>query len=325
MMQKKEPAAFSSYNTGQNGTKGAYLLLERLGFSVSRTDTASKELAHGNVLVLMEPGLDYAAESSTIKELNQWVYEGNTMVLAGNHKKYFAFSQSGKKDSSLPDITDFKLPLEYDKAYYDLSYGSGRFRLVSDTALFQNSGLSKEGTATKLTTLMWDFHEKNIVFIEKGSEKLFSLSSGWRESPLKLLNTTWQLILLQIVIGIILLLFFTGGRVGLPLTYKRGMSRDENEDVEAFGRLMEQSGLSKDAMLLYYEQFQKEAVSYFKTQDALNQRLLEGLWSQWGLNNIENLKEVNEWILKMKDSKKVSCESVVKFFQNLDILREEIK
>ncbi|WHH58111.1 DUF4350 domain-containing protein [Petroclostridium sp. X23] len=322
--QQREPISYSSYSAGQEGVKGAYLLLEKLGFSVARSNGNLDDLGSESVLILIEPQLSYKKKDEELKHLNQWVYEGHTMVIVGNYQKYFMFSSDEKKDTDLEKLAAFRFPEDHDKKYYDGHYGKGTFRLIPDMRLFLNGGLRQEGNASALAATLWDFEDRKMFFSEYGGALLLGQNKRWENSPITLLNTTWKFILLQIMIGFIIFAFFTNKRLGIPDIYREETMRSENEDVQAFAGLMMQTGLSNDAAVLYYRRFEEEASAYFKTTVSGNGELLEQLWKTHGLKHFAVLQAVRRQMLSNNKNEKRHGNEMIDIFQNIDMLREEI-
>lgn len=73
----KKKVDFSSYSTGPEGTKGAFMLLSELGFNVSRYEAGFDSLPEG-LLIIIEPDYDFADRE--IFSLKQWISHGNTLV-----------------------------------------------------------------------------------------------------------------------------------------------------------------------------------------------------------------------------------------------------
>jgi hypothetical protein len=322
-LEGRAPRPYSSYSTEEEGSKGAYLLLDKLGFSISRAENGVDNLTAGSVIIIAEPVINYAADMGTVEMLNRWVYQGNTLVLIGSYKKYFTYASDENNDSALSGLAEFTPPEGSVKPYCDLKYGSGSFRVIPYPGLLTNGGLKEEGSATALVTALWDFHDKPLAYYEKGPETLLSLSPSWNSSPLGLLNNTWKLILLQCLVGFALLGFFSGKRLGQPLAYHKEAVREENEDISAISGLLGQANLQLEALNLYYRQFEKEASSYFKVKIAGDTELLESLWKQYSLKFPEKLSLIHRYVPEGKDDK-LSGESMVQLFQHLDSLREEI-
>ncbi|MGE4283594.1 MAG: DUF4350 domain-containing protein [Clostridia bacterium] len=323
--QQQEPLPYSSYSTYPSGTKGAYLLLEKLNFKIARHQGGAKEIQPESILILFEPQFDYSDKNDEIKQLNQWVYNGNTMIIAGDYQKYFTYSANeGQSSGFLSGLNALEIPSDSGKSYYDKPFGMGTFRLIPDASLFLNSSLRRKGAATRLVAAVWDYYDRPVLFGEPEGTQLFEKKAQWKNSPITLLNTTWQLILFQVVVGLIGLLFLNNRPLGLPATYQEEAVRAENEDVQALAGLMERAEQYEDALLLYYQQFEKEAAVYFKRNLHKKDGLLELLWKENRLKHYEELREVLDRVLGNNHNKKIADSDVISLFQSIDILREEI-
>ena len=326
--QGKKIGPYSSYGVESDGIKGAYLLLAQFQFTLSRLEGEIEQLKEGDVLFLIEPEPEYGMKQEMLKRINRWVYNGNTVVLAGDYRKYFLYSLSADPDQeALIHLAVFRWTEKHEKVYVDVPYGKGNFRLIPNVRLFTNGLLKKEGTATKLMEALWVYRDKPVVFYEYSPE-LTGSPQQRRKSPLSLLNTSWKLILLQSFIGLLLLFIFNGRRLGKAIDYEKETLREENEDTKALASLMEQAALKEDALHLYYEQFRDEACRFFKVSglkenDEESFKRLEDLWEKRSLRHGEKLKEIHRSLSLV--NRTLSHQEVAAAFQKIDILREEMR
>jgi|GEM_PF-4512997 len=323
--KKAEYPAFSSYSTDPDGTKGAYLLMQKLDFHVSRFESVREMPEANSVLIMIEPPLDVLAQNNYLHQLCQWVKEGNTLILTGAYRKFFTYAVQGNNDPALKEMITVKWSAKPGKEYMDIPYGSGTFRVILQTSLFTNSTLQIEGNPTKLIESFWDLHARPFAFYEYGRNQIAQSASILNQSPLSLINTTWQLALLQLVLAMAAAAFFIGKRLGPPIIYIKETVRPENEDILALASLMEQAGLTKDALQLYYHEFIREASAYFKTNLSDNPQELEILWAEQRLSDLNILHEVQHSLSDMTDSNRLSPKEAINIFKKIDHLRKELK
>ncbi|NLY43742.1 MAG: DUF4350 domain-containing protein [Clostridiaceae bacterium] len=301
------------------GVKGLYLLLEELDFNVS---SVSGDISHyKGVVILFEPQMGMAHDEK-IMPFKEWVSRGNTLIIVGNYNRFFKFldDPDDMQEKSIPET--FKWPEDHEGIFYDIPYGRGNFRLIPDLNFFTNAGMRKKGNATRIINCLWEYHDVPIYFYSFLDEGRLKLSGVWSNSPISLLNWTERFILIQILLGIILYVFFVGKRLGLPVVYEEEALRKENEDVLALAALMERADLRQDALMLYYRQFEKEASGYFKRDISGNAELLEELWMQYELGNLDELREVHEYTESIKKGEALSKENMIDAFRKIDKLRE---
>jgi len=324
--QKEALPPYSTYGVDADGFKAAYLLLEELGFFVDRLTEDGKVPEDGDVLVIVEPDPGILTQKEEILRLNDWVHRGNHLVLIGNYRRYFDASRyMDPEDEEWDALARTQWPGDSSRHFVDVPYGGGSFRLLEEASPYGNAGMMERGNATRFVQALWDYRSRRILFYEYGSGgKAAGEDGGIAGSVLQLLGPSGQLILLQIVLGLILLILVKGKRFGLPRSYRQEFVGNEEESVLAMGRLMGQAALKGDALRLYYEEFTREA-AYCLGIGPAEESALENAWKERGLEGWEIFREVREYVEEVNRGSHPGDTALIQTFQKIDRLREEIK
>jgi hypothetical protein len=261
----------STYASGPDGSKAAYLMLERLGYPVERS-TAQLGAPEGSGLVfLIAPQKSLDAEAD-LDELATWIQEGGTLVYAPSVFEPDSPGLQGMLGLRVehhvrlgyaPD----RVPLSSDYApartvaingtsavkpragseplrtgvlegnsIAERSIGRGRAIVVADPSVFSNVGLREADNALLLATLCAHHGGSGPILFEERTHGFANLGSVL---PFSKKNAVGALVLA--LAAALLYGFGAGVRLGPPSAPKGKERRASTEQITALGRFYERA------------------------------------------------------------------------------------
>ncbi|HTC95818.1 MAG TPA: DUF4350 domain-containing protein [Terriglobales bacterium] len=271
----------SSYATGSNGGKAAYLLLQELGYSVARWEASLDKLPSpteaDTVLVLAEP--IEGATSQDRQALESWLQKGGTVLATGHAATYFLpqhaaeleYETEWKKfqagtpsnlSRGIPQITmkpesywDTKkaaVPVIFGDEDHAVvvcySYGKGRVIWWAGSTPLTNAGLKEAGNMELLLNSVGASQNKEILWDEYFHGERPGLLSYFAATPL-----VWGFA--QLGIGLLAIFFTYSRRSGpvRPLATEPRLS--PLEFVDSLGGLYQRAHAASAAVGVAHQRF----------------------------------------------------------------------
>jgi len=234
---------YSTYNSQEKGCKALYSLTERLGFDVGRYLKKSKMLDYNGVLVAIKPESLFD-EKFEQEDLISWVKKGNVLFVIDS-KDIINNSRIFKEVIKTNDNDNF---VEY-------SLGDGKVYFYENVAQVQNSKLKEYSYKAPLDVIdIFDkYKDKKIMFDEYyhgfGKQEL-----GFFDT----LSDTQFIIVLQIILAIMILMFYKSKRFGKPILVMRHRKRLENENIYALANVYQRSKSYSLVLKSYVENLKKD-------------------------------------------------------------------
>jgi hypothetical protein len=236
---------YTSYSTGERGTKALYLLLEKLGYKPRRLRvphlTATRAEGLAIVLVPGRPSID----RTDVERLLEWVRQGNTLLFAPNEYEDQLAGSLGIKlhrgrslETSIAPFAFTNLTVGIQRlvvrsgdrvvtermdvlqhfrdsvggVVVSLREGAGTVVVLSDPYLMTNAGLPEGDNLTLLTNILFSYADAKTVYFDEyhhGFERRPTLLHLFRSTSLG-----WAL--LQVAAAVVLLMYSRGRRFGRP-------------------------------------------------------------------------------------------------------------
>ncbi len=242
----KKKVDFSSYSTGQEGTKGAFMLLSELGFSVSRYEKGIDSLPEG-VLLIIEP--DYDLSEREIFDLKQWLSNSNTLVFLSEYdnsvyKKWNMKVKEGRSSGvfqplhsagPVSGVTDVKFTsmsrldgftdgmVEYfgdDTGPFMVTCpeGKGNAVFITDNTLISNKSIGNLDNSVLLVSIVNSYGGKDSnIYFDEYHHGYGAVTYDRKETLSTWMPVYMKVILLQLFLAIFIFLFARSLRFGLPV------------------------------------------------------------------------------------------------------------
>lgn len=242
----KKKIDFSSYSTGPEGTKGAFMLLSDLMFNVSRYEAGFDSLP-GGLLIIVEP--DYDLTDREIFSLKEWISRGNTLLFFSEYDNslYKKWNMKIKESKSsgvfqplhpfgpVSEVTDVKFTslsridgfadgmVEYfgdatGALMVTFPEGKGQAVFITDNKLISNKSIGNLDNSILLVSILNSYTGKgsNIYFDEYhhgyGTVTYDRKETFWTWMPVYM-----KVIILQLFFAIFIFLFARSLRFGKPV------------------------------------------------------------------------------------------------------------
>ncbi len=264
----------STYNTDVSGVKALYLLLDRLGFSVSRFSHYYDRLPpHDTLLVVLSP--EYSVSREEAQNLLEWVKEGGSVLWGTNRQDLFgtllhleiadsgppatkigvddlsvAFDGKGRIEGSLSSENRILLRDHAGIVMLRKQVGSGKVYFLTVSDVLTNHTLEKEDNAAFLVRLLDQEGFQKIAFDEyhHGMEEYRSFA--W------FLRPNMKMALTQLTIVCLLFLYWLSKRFGPIRSIPSPLRRSSLEFIRAKANLWQRAGACSLALRFLMESFQ---------------------------------------------------------------------
>lgn len=278
----------SSFSTGKEGTKAFYMLLDNLGFPVSRQMKGVDEIpSDATVMIGVDPKKQFGYDGMV--ELDNWVRRGNTLILAvsdlpdagvfdvdvDSHGEIALepvtvaprrgeFS-AGASRVQLDPVVYFK-PQRGDRAIIEDDkcrliavehpLGRGRVIVFGDPLMFSNSRVGQEDNIVLLTNIVYERANGGRVMFAEWDRMAMTRD----EEPAKpILGRAGTYVMILLLFVVLATLISAGRRFGevhpLPETQEQ---RRSLEFVQAVAGLYRRSEAREAAVGAVYHSFRRE-------------------------------------------------------------------
>ena len=299
----KKKVDFSSYSTGPEGTKGAFMLLSELGFNVSRYERSFNSLPDG-VLLIIEP--DYDLTEIEIFYLKQWLSNGNTLVFFSEYDNslYKKWNMEVKESKSsgvfqplhssgpVSGVTDVKFTsmfridgftdgmVEY---FGDITgslmvicpEGKGQAVFITDNTLISNKSIGNLDNSVLLVSIMNSYAGKGSnIFFDEYHHGYGTVVYDRKETLRTWMPVYMKVIILQLFLAIFICLFARSLRFGSPVPLSTKPSGPcQAEFVISMANLFIRAGGRKEIAAELYSSFKRDIVKKLaiKNQEDYNE------------------------------------------------------
>jgi len=299
----KKKVDFSSYGTGPEGTKGAFMLLSELGFSVSRYEKSFDSLPAGLLLVI-EP--DYDLTGSEIFSLKQWLSGGNTLVFFSEYDNslYKKWNMKMKESKSagvfqplytagpVSGVTDVKFTslsridgfadgmVEYfgdgtGPLMVTCPEGKGHAVFITDNTLISNKSIGNLDNSVLLVSIVNSYAGKGSnIYFDEYHHGYGTVTYDRKETLRTWMPVYMKVILLQVFLAIFICLFARSLRFGLPVPLSAKPSCPcQAEFVTSMANLFIRAEGRREIAGELYSSFKRDIVKKLaiKNQDDYNE------------------------------------------------------
>ncbi len=342
----------STYSSGPNGTKAAFLLLEQLGFRAVRSRSSLSSIPPGaKIIFIIDPLPMMLFTGREIAALDEWVWKGGTLICFNGYPRLFPaledvdvkqieyqesvyeprhkigyFSNIRKlKTSSAVRITEISETLGYKTLMKDEKgilaavkpQGKGRIIVIADPSLITNAGIGRSDNAVFIANLATLNARKGetIVFDE------YHQGYGEKRSVAHLLGKYGRMAAVLLAMALIFALYSVGRRFGAVRPAEKPSVRVNYEYIEAMGRLYQRAGASSAAAEILCREFQKKLAKELQIPESAGiDALAEAASKAWHKNSGEVRQLLKRCSLvaggeKISDAEIVRLVSDMKHFQ----------
>jgi len=307
---QKTPDPYGLASTEPDGVKGFYMLLEEVGFSVSKVTALA---GHNGVGIMLFPTFN---EIDTLSaSLLDWVDAGNYLVILGNphiyswdndefETQYLAFQKLSRLGNN-----------DHPVISYTHDIGKGSIKVIPDGEICTNKELRQEDNAVHLINALRDFAGKDIYFLNTAimAQVTAGAQTVWAAIP----SAVW-LIIIQLVLALLLWLKAATNYLGQPLIKEHHDAPAEDEDILALGRMLHEHKHNKAVLEWLYQLFREDiAFTLGVGPEDDNQTFMTQAVSQYPDNREELLQ-----LQKIRQQQSVSDRDLVKAEHIMGRIRE---
>jgi hypothetical protein len=229
---------YISYDNDLDGVKAMYLVLDDLGYNVKRFEKPARFLKNYKdyTMILYSPDYNMLANNNEKTYLFKWVEEGNNLVIVDKDFFLKIFFEENK-EMILKNMKDGE-PNHF-------LYGDGQIILITNPDKYTNLGLRKIDPGIEFIRNIEELKKKKILFNE------FYHNLGDQGSIWDMFSTSGQIILIQILLGIVTIIFIKSRKFGKEIKVSSSIKRRRNDKIYTLASIYKR-GKHIDSMLKQY-------------------------------------------------------------------------
>jgi hypothetical protein len=215
---------YSTYSTEINGNKALYLLTGQMGYDVKRYERPARFLPDNTVMTALNPDVNTFNDKDEQKYLEQWIAKGNIFILIADTEYMEKYD--------LEYLKTGKLLLQIGESDAVYSFGSGKVFILFNCNNYTNAGLKSIIPGQDFISVLDMINRKKVLFNE--------FYHGYGKDGLSIwdvLGPVGSLVLLQLILGLIVLMYIKSRRFGKPVIIMEIIKRQENENLFAVSNI----------------------------------------------------------------------------------------
>jgi len=302
---------YSSYNVEVDGTRALYLLSEKMGYDVDVFTRPSRFLPDNTTVIAIEPILEIIEKDLEKKYLKAWLERGNTLILISYDVGKYMEELGAKNPDSFG---------EYDKGY-KYSVGEGSIIYFYDSEKYTNSGVKDLDMGVQFIEALEEGKNKNVLFNDYFHGIGSSGASLW-----DIMGFGGKLVVIQLLIGLLIFMFFVSRRFGKPVVVFETIKRRENESIFALSNIYYKAKANSMVLEIYLDNLKQELAKFlgFDRYGWSDGDIIKAAKGNNVLKNLEVEKvflECESFISNGKKDNKL----LLKLYKKLESIRKGIK
>jgi len=309
--KKESDPDYTTYSANPNGVKAIYLLSNEVGYSVERYERPSRFLQDNAVLILVKPDMT-RIDDIEVSYLEKWIKKGNLLLIYDDASKFDDYSLEGFKESK--EIKNDQ------KDYRSFNVGKGQIIYDTDVQGITNNGLKKLQHGVDFISILDEKGINTVLFNE-----YYHGYGAQGVSITDLLGLSGELVILQIVLGIVVLILIFGRRFGKPAVVFEIIKRMENENLFALSNIYRKSKANTHVLQIHFDRVKKELSRFLGSNTVISDIELIKSASKYKFLNELNIKEVIDSCNYYTNLGKLSTKKLQAIIAKLEEVRKGIR